>query len=1800
MVFSMIPAFTLTASAEIVETQPAGSGTEADPFRIGTAGELAWFRTNINNGGIAQTSCAELTADIDLSGDSNWTPIGTDTKPYQGTFDGKNHRITNMTASGENRIGFIGCAQNLTLRNLYVSGTVTCTVDTVGGLVGELSGKRGETQNSELTNCSFFGTANGCVANTGGLIGHTLYHNVTLRDCFFVGTLNGCNMIGNDGGFIGCVEDNKTHLITIERCGVVAQELKIYHNSGCFVGQAFSDINVSNSFVACDSVTMDVSENTQNGILFGDFYYTANLTNVHVYTNLPSSGQMSCSNNNPVMNLSNTYLLGDTPSSFGDGKGGVLDAAGFKDATNFNDWDFETVWKMGENYPVLKPRAETEVQEVSLIRGQSTTVDLSKCFILVNDINQNNTQTNRFNYEVISADGSENPFVDNNLTSITDDTLTINTTGVSGTYPITVKAVDPNGECDDFTITINTTVIKPTVNDADASTKTMTAYTGTGATLDLSDCFTLENDPDDNYETSARFQYEITDGNTVTVGEGESAYTKEIASINGDNLEVTGDAPLGSYTFTVKMTDPEGNYDPYTFTVTATVKKSVPVPTVVTEAFPFSTAMRLKYVELSSEDWSWTKGSICPQDADYEAYYKFDSEELADYYDWADVLAAHPEAEYDSTLPGIRLKLHVSVTESDESPWKGVITVINADNGEAIEGAALTCDYESQFPEGNTTAADGTVNAEMSKGKHTVTVSKDGFTTKDFDVEFEKNNSNAFTLKIVPVRGTYKAPLLEDDENNDVPNAKVVITRTTVGGADAWEEESGGNSVVVDAGGDVQLPAGDYTIKPATNGYSTGNTIYAHVDDDKNITYYEDAEHTTEITIDPEVGTAVIVVYKLDEPKYTITLDRIGETDKYTATVSLVGVKATMGTIGLRYDKDIFSLDESDVEMQNGLELKYTPEDLYWSSWDNNGYYDFIWMTPDNDGEGIDAETSPQNIAVFTFTLVGDPDYITLDTIGIKPWQETAAYKEFIGSVPDDYEDISSQLWRYCDKDNNKLSLKTGRIEASKAVINGVDTGGFFQVAKNLPPGGTESSMLVDVKTVIVYNVPITHSIIRFNVTDKDDKTPINLANIRIFDETEKKLGDKETNQEGAVSFAVDTSASDKVNLTYTAYMSGYWPLPLSGLVSDRPSISAETGKIVETDVKLEKKIYHVPVIAPSESQSLELVQDADLGGEKYAYNGRDFHFRVTGARGYKITRYPTKAEVIVYDTDGVTELKRVSDIPIEEDMGIFTLKGEHIDQRVLTADELTALKETSGSGYEDWNSVQPDTNEGYRSFNLVIRFNDFDVEEIEYTVEGMTNGLGHVSYEQTPDGAVPQITDTTGMEIYDIEFIQAKTTKKQGDTPTNHQTGTFIFTGDTIDDVVERVYINGLEVDTYNGEHSFAYTFDKASEDCNITVIFWDGITPATDTVMTLIVGEFGTANVTEPDNLPGLTNTKHTFLNKNRLVFSTEPENGSYVLNSVMKEINGENMTDITSDDVGGVYTVDKEDKNVTVYVTFRNITAETSPNLFVKSYVASGVGYITPVGVKSVRMYDSIEFELTTSDADSWMVKDVKISPFSDLEHGEVYEFNTLQKNNTYRYDSIRTNIAIGAEFVEKSYALSGTVDLSQNASVTLANPKTGATLTFVRVDSSGKESPKAAKYVATTTAKRKDAAFTVDLPAGRWNVYVTKPGYVTYMIKDYDFDPNTSTAFGNGKSIVTYIGSTETGTTISLKDAANIKSGLRSNVSSAIFNRADVDNNGAVEVRDMTYVMKNYNKKMIIQSYSDFLENGSANIVKGIDQ
>lgn len=57
------------ASAEgITASQPTeGDGSAANPFKIGTAGELYWFAQYVNTGSLNKLACAKLTADITIN-----------------------------------------------------------------------------------------------------------------------------------------------------------------------------------------------------------------------------------------------------------------------------------------------------------------------------------------------------------------------------------------------------------------------------------------------------------------------------------------------------------------------------------------------------------------------------------------------------------------------------------------------------------------------------------------------------------------------------------------------------------------------------------------------------------------------------------------------------------------------------------------------------------------------------------------------------------------------------------------------------------------------------------------------------------------------------------------------------------------------------------------------------------------------------------------------------------------------------------------------------------------------------------------------------------------------------------------------------------------------------------------------------------------------------------------------------------------------------------------------------------------------------------------------------------------------------------------------------------------------------------------------------------------------------------------------------------------------------------------------------------------------------------------------------
>ena len=230
-----------------------GSGTESDPYQIGTAAGLKWFRDKVNNAKTKEETkiCAVLTANIDLKNEE-WTPIGigngtenngaTIDFPYSGTFDGNGHTISGLNVNYRNKNGGLFCyVMNATIKNLTVAGSVThSSGDGVayGGIVGcadsstienctnrctvtgnwYAGGIVGWSTDSDIIGCANFGNISSPFFS-GGICGKIGGQNdaagidTTIRDCYNVGMVS-----GNYAGGITGQSDSEHIDILIANC----------------------------------------------------------------------------------------------------------------------------------------------------------------------------------------------------------------------------------------------------------------------------------------------------------------------------------------------------------------------------------------------------------------------------------------------------------------------------------------------------------------------------------------------------------------------------------------------------------------------------------------------------------------------------------------------------------------------------------------------------------------------------------------------------------------------------------------------------------------------------------------------------------------------------------------------------------------------------------------------------------------------------------------------------------------------------------------------------------------------------------------------------------------------------------------------------------------------------------------------------------------------------------------------------------------------------------------------------------------------------------------------------------------------------------------------------------------------------------------------------------------------------------------------------------------------------------------------------------------------------------------------
>lgn len=356
------------------DTTLSGEGTVASPYLIGTKADLQQFADIIGSSN-GVSACAKLTSDIDLEGGvvylATWYS-------YKGTFDGNGYAIYNLSrpdAVSNFTNGCVGLFDNIdgaTIKNLTVRGTITSSKHPVGGIVGRGTGA------FVIKNC--VNEVNVTAGGVGGVIYHVYNSSGALiEDCVNKGTVHSNRTVA--GGIIGYADYNAKSL-TVRKCynsGTISADNV---NVGGIAGVCyFWDTNIITDCYNTGAVTasnyVGGIVGVKNGSDSNSYVRNCHNRGTVTMTDTPDTRYIGGVSGFGVIALENCYYLSGCVSNGTDGAT-ALSAAQMKVKSNFANWDFEKVWDIEGNYPILRPSpVEVEFDQNVLLNGETSTTTVS-------------------------------------------------------------------------------------------------------------------------------------------------------------------------------------------------------------------------------------------------------------------------------------------------------------------------------------------------------------------------------------------------------------------------------------------------------------------------------------------------------------------------------------------------------------------------------------------------------------------------------------------------------------------------------------------------------------------------------------------------------------------------------------------------------------------------------------------------------------------------------------------------------------------------------------------------------------------------------------------------------------------------------------------------------------------------------------------------------------------------------------------------------------------------------------------------------------------------------------------------------------------------------------------------------------------------------------------------------------------------------------------------------------------------------------------------------------------------------
>lgn len=227
------------------QEQPGGSGTQTDPYQIGSGAELAWLANAVNNASSGTKFYVVLTDDIDL-GNQPWTPIGkfgfsSSDRSFSGSFRGNGHTVKGLNASAE-YAGLFGSINDAEITGVVVQGTVTssnASSGDAGGIVGRAIGTK-----NTITDCGSEATVSGG-SYCGGILGNSQNGSCALE-------ITGCYNSGRVSA-----KDRAAGIVARFNGSSSAITLNTCYNTGEITSESYaSGIYGSNSVTISDSYTV--------------------------------------------------------------------------------------------------------------------------------------------------------------------------------------------------------------------------------------------------------------------------------------------------------------------------------------------------------------------------------------------------------------------------------------------------------------------------------------------------------------------------------------------------------------------------------------------------------------------------------------------------------------------------------------------------------------------------------------------------------------------------------------------------------------------------------------------------------------------------------------------------------------------------------------------------------------------------------------------------------------------------------------------------------------------------------------------------------------------------------------------------------------------------------------------------------------------------------------------------------------------------------------------------------------------------------------------------------------------------------------------------------------------------------------------------------------------------------------------------------------------------------------------------------------------------------------------------------